>query len=117
MFFFFTPKLSLFNHVAVFFVFGTFLDIACGVSFVAFLSSFSQHITVTLIASLFSFLAAILALIAFAIDIALYAYFKNQMGNLGFGGNTITGPGMFVLLTCNHVLTRFVKASGSPLLR
>jgi uncharacterized RDD family membrane protein YckC len=64
------------------------------------LLSFSQHITVTLLASLASLLAATLALIAFAIDIALYAYFKNQMGNLGFGGSsTITGPGMFVPFT------------------
>lgn len=72
------------------------LDIACGVSFIALLLSFSQHIAVTLVASLVSFLAATLALVAFAIDIALYAYFKNQMDNLGFGGDTITGPGTFV---------------------
>jgi hypothetical protein len=58
------------------------------------LLSFSQHITVTLIASLVSFLAATITLIAFAIDIALYAYFKNAMGNLGFGSQTITGPGL-----------------------
>ncbi|KAI9457398.1 hypothetical protein HD554DRAFT_2207207 [Boletus coccyginus] len=58
--------------------------VACGVAFIALLLSFSQHITVTLIASLVSFLAATLTLIAFAIDIALYAYFKNQMDNLGF---------------------------------
>ena len=88
----------------------TLLDIACGVSFIALLLSFSQHITVTLLASLVSFLAAILALISFAIDIALYAYFKNQMGDLGFGGNTITGPGMLLpFAVCDHVLTRFVK--------
>ncbi|KAG9311107.1 hypothetical protein JVU11DRAFT_9016 [Chiua virens] len=70
--------------------------VACGVSFVALLFSFSQHITVTLLASLISFLAATLTTIAFAIDIALYAYFKNQMGNLGYGSNTITGPGFWL---------------------
>jgi len=71
--------------------------VACGVSFIGLLLSFSQHITVTLLASLASLLAATLALIAFAIDIALYAYFKNQMGNLGFGGSsTITGPGFWL---------------------
>jgi len=70
--------------------------VACGISFIALLFSFSQHITVTLIASLISFLAAILAVIAFAIDIALYAYFKNQMGDLGFDGDTITGPGFWL---------------------
>ncbi|KAF8550667.1 pali-domain-containing protein [Imleria badia] len=73
--------------------------VACGVSFIALLLSFSQHITVTLVASLVSFLAATLALISFAIDIALYAYFKNQMGDLGFGGNTVTGPGFWLTFT------------------
>ncbi|KAF8841659.1 hypothetical protein BDN67DRAFT_989636 [Paxillus ammoniavirescens] len=70
--------------------------VACAVTFVALLLSFSQHITVTLIASLVSFLAATITLIAFAIDIALYAYFKNAMGNLGFGSQTITGPGFWL---------------------
>ncbi|KAG6374091.1 hypothetical protein JVT61DRAFT_4734 [Boletus reticuloceps] len=70
--------------------------VACGVSFIALLFSFSQHITATLVASLLSFLAATLALVAFAIDIALYAYFKNQMGDLGFGNRTITGPGFWL---------------------
>ncbi|KAG8215204.1 hypothetical protein J3R82DRAFT_8743 [Butyriboletus roseoflavus] len=70
--------------------------VACGISFGALLLSFSQHITITLLASLVSFLAATLTVIAFAIDIALYAYFKNQMGQLGFGGNTITGPGFWL---------------------
>ncbi|KAF9228114.1 pali-domain-containing protein [Gyrodon lividus] len=70
--------------------------VACAVTFVALLLSFSQHITVTLIASLVSFLAALITLIAFAIDIALYAYFKNEMGNLGFGSQTITGPGFWL---------------------
>ncbi|KAH0833944.1 pali-domain-containing protein [Lanmaoa asiatica] len=79
--------------------------VACGVSFIALLFSFSQHITFTLVASLVSFLAAILTLIAFAIDIALYAYFKNQMGNLGFGGNTITGPGFWVTFASMILLT------------
>jgi hypothetical protein len=55
--------------------------------------SFSQHITVTLVSSLVSFLAALLTVIAFAIDIALYAYVKNEMGNLTSNESTITGPG------------------------
>jgi len=70
--------------------------VACAVTFIALLFSFSQHITLTLVASLVSFLAAVLTLIAFAIDIALYVYFKNQMGNLGFGGQTTAGPGFWL---------------------
>ncbi|KAN0080111.1 hypothetical protein V8E55_009677 [Tylopilus felleus] len=78
--------------------------VACGVSFIALLLGLSQHITVTLFASLISFLAATLTLISFAIDIALYAYFKNQMGDLGFGGKTITGPGFWLTFTAMILL-------------
>ena len=91
----------------------TLLDIACGVSFIALLLGLSQHITVTLFASLISFLAATLTLISFAIDIALYAYFKNQMGDLGFGGKTITGPGVllsFTTFSCPDMLRARVLA-------
>jgi len=50
--------------------------------------------TVMFMASLASFLAAILTLIAFAIDIALYAFVHHEMGNLeGANANTHTGPG------------------------
>ena len=67
---------------------------AAAVTFIAFLLSFSHHITVTLIASLFSFLAAFLTLIAFAIDIALYVFVKHQMGKLtGVIEHTNTAPG------------------------
>ena len=45
-------------------------------------------------ASLLSFLAAVLTLIAFAIDIALYVYVKHQMGKLtGVIEHTSTAPG------------------------
>lgn len=71
--------------------------VATIVSFVALLFSFSTHLTLTLIASVLSFLAATLALIAFAIDIALYAYVKHQMKKLtGVSENTITGPGFWL---------------------
>lgn len=66
---------------------------ACGVAFIALLLSLSTHITVTLLASIASFLAAIITLIAFAIDIALYAYVKHEMKKLNAGDNTLTGPG------------------------
>jgi hypothetical protein len=67
--------------------------LATGVALIALALSFSQHITVTLVSSLVSFLAALLTVIAFAIDIALYAYVKHEMGNLTSNESTITGPG------------------------
>ncbi|KDQ52443.1 hypothetical protein JAAARDRAFT_162894 [Jaapia argillacea MUCL 33604] len=71
--------------------------VATGVIFIALLLSFSTHITVTLIASLVAFLAALLTLIAFACDIALYAYVKHQVGKLpGVSESTITGPGFWL---------------------
>ena len=61
---------------------------------IALLLSLSTHITMTLLASLTSFLAALLTLIAFAIDIALYAFVKHQMAKLtGVIEHTRTGPG------------------------
>lgn len=77
------------NPVAFNFLF----SLATAVAFVALVMSFSQHITITLAASLMSFLAALLTLIAFAIDIALYAYLKHEMSNLTNNESTITGPG------------------------
>ena len=70
--------------------------IATGVTFIAFLLSLSSHVTVTLLASLTSFLAAVLTLIAFAVDIALYAFLKHEVGKLsGVSSNTDTAPGEF----------------------
>ncbi|KAL4061678.1 actin cortical patch SUR7/pH-response regulator pali [Scleroderma yunnanense] len=79
--------------------------VAAGVSFIALLLALSQHITMTLFASLVSFIAALLTFIAFIIDIALYAYVKNQMENLGFSsGDTITGPGFWLTFTAMLLL-------------
>ncbi|KIM65422.1 hypothetical protein SCLCIDRAFT_112666 [Scleroderma citrinum Foug A] len=73
---------------------------AAGVTFIALLLALSQHITVTLFTSLVSFIAALIAFIAFIIDIALYAYVKNKMENLGFSsGATVTGPGFWLTFT------------------
>ncbi|KAG2065524.1 pali-domain-containing protein [Suillus decipiens] len=72
------------------------LPVAAGVAFIALLLSMSQHITVTLVASLVSFLAALLTLIAFAINIALFAYVKHEMGKLDISETTITGPGFWL---------------------
>lgn len=72
------------------------MAVAVGVTFIALLLSFSTHVTMTLLSSLISFLAALLTLIAFAIDIALYAYVKHQMKKLdGVIANTNTGPGTY----------------------
>ncbi|KAG1866050.1 pali-domain-containing protein [Suillus subluteus] len=72
------------------------LPVACCVAFIALLLSISQHITITLVASLVSFLAALLTLIAFAINIALFAYVKHELGTLNTSETTITGPGFWL---------------------
>nr|GAT60481.1 predicted protein [Mycena chlorophos] len=56
--------------------------VATAVTFIAFCMAFSTHHLVTLLASLMSFLAATLTLIAFAIDIALYAFVHHEIGKL-----------------------------------
>lgn len=70
--------------------------VAAAVAFFAFLLSLSTHLTVTLFASLVSFLAALITLIAFAIDIALFALVKHEMDNLDIGAKTNTGPGFWL---------------------
>ena len=70
--------------------------VAAIVSLAALAASFSTHVTVTLVASVLSFLAAFLALLAFVIDIALYAYTKDQMSKLGVPESTITAPGFWL---------------------
>ncbi|OSD03824.1 hypothetical protein PYCCODRAFT_1434221 [Trametes coccinea BRFM310] len=71
--------------------------VATGVTFIALLLSLSTHVTATLLASLTAFLAALLTLIAFAIDIALYAWVKHQVGKLdGVASNTDTAPGFWM---------------------
>ncbi|KAJ7583794.1 actin cortical patch SUR7/pH-response regulator pali [Mycena floridula] len=71
--------------------------VATVATFIAFALSFSTHITITLAASLMSFFAALLTLIAFAIDIALYAYVHHKMGELpNVRQHTNTGPGFWL---------------------
>ncbi|KIM89932.1 hypothetical protein PILCRDRAFT_812712 [Piloderma croceum F 1598] len=71
--------------------------VATGVIFVALLLSLSSHITVTLLASIVSFLAALITLIAFAIDIALFAFVKHEMKKLtGVSSSTNTAPGFWL---------------------
>lgn len=67
---------------------------ATGATFIALLLAIPQNITATLIASLASFFAAFLTLIAFAIDIALFAYVKHKVGTLpDVQGKTTTSAG------------------------
>jgi hypothetical protein len=67
---------------------------AAGVTFLALLASLSTHVTVQLVASLLSFLAAVITLVAFAIDIALYTFLKHQVHKLAqVDSNTNTGAG------------------------
>ena len=62
---------------------------------IAFGLSLFSHMTFRLLASLGAFLAAVLTLIAFAIDIALFAYVKHQMSQLtGATLTTKTAPGL-----------------------
>ncbi|KAJ7279090.1 hypothetical protein C8J57DRAFT_1175963 [Mycena rebaudengoi] len=71
--------------------------VATAVTFVALLLSLSAHHLVTLLASLTSFLAALLTLIAFAIDIALYASVHHKMGDLpDVSARTRTGAGFWM---------------------
>jgi len=73
--------------------------IATAVTFVAFLMSFSTHLTITLLASLTSFLAAVITLIAFAVDIALFAYVKHQVAKLpNVKVETSAGAGFWMTL-------------------
>jgi len=58
---------------------------------------------VILVASLLSFLGALLTLIAFAIDIALFANVKSKMDNVG--GHTNPGPAFWMTLAVLVLVT------------
>ncbi|KAJ7255425.1 hypothetical protein B0H12DRAFT_1233044 [Mycena haematopus] len=71
--------------------------VATAVTFIAFAMSFSTHHMVTLLASLTAFLAALLTLIAFAIDIALYAFVHHEIGKLpDVDGHTTTSAAFWM---------------------
>ncbi|KAH7335551.1 pali-domain-containing protein [Rhizoctonia solani] len=73
--------------------------ISAVIIFIALLLSFSQHLTVTLFASLTSFLAAFFVLIAFLCDIALFAYLKRRTSKLDNAvPSTKPGPGFWLTL-------------------
>ncbi|KDR69386.1 hypothetical protein GALMADRAFT_282605 [Galerina marginata CBS 339.88] len=67
--------------------------VATAVTLGALVLALTNH---TLAASLVSFLAALLTLIAFAIDIALFALVAHAMDKLKLGSNTNTAPGFWM---------------------
>jgi hypothetical protein len=77
--------------------------IATAVILIAWCLSFSTHLTVTLVASLVSFLGALFTLIVFAIDIALFVRVKAKMNNIG--GHTTPGPAFWMTLVTLVLLT------------
>jgi hypothetical protein len=70
--------------------------IATAIILIAWLLSFSDHLTVMLMSSLFSFLGALFTLIVFAIDIALFANIRAKMDNIG--GKVNPGPAFWMTL-------------------
>lgn len=73
--------------------------VAAGVTFIALLCSFSSHATLILVASLLSFLAALLTLIAFAIDVALYVIVRDRVNNIdNVDVRSVAAPGFWMTL-------------------
>jgi len=71
--------------------------IATAAAFVAFVLAFAKQPSLTLAASLTAFFAALMTLIAFSIDIALYAYVNHEMEKLGgVTAGSVTGPGFWL---------------------
>ncbi|KAI0002882.1 hypothetical protein BJV74DRAFT_556169 [Russula compacta] len=71
--------------------------VATGVTFVALLFSLSSRVTLALIASLLSFVAALLTIIAFTIDIALYAIVHDRVHRLSnVQVRSVAAPGFWI---------------------
>ncbi|EAU87640.1 hypothetical protein CC1G_09101 [Coprinopsis cinerea okayama7 len=71
--------------------------LATAVTLVALCLSLSTNLFVALLASLVSFLAAIMHLISFAIQIALFAYVKKKMNDLDIDAKTKVSPGFWLV--------------------
>jgi len=70
--------------------------VATAVSLFATALALSEHVTVALIATLTAWLASLITLIAFIIDIALFAWTKHQFKKLNVEAHTKTGPGFWL---------------------
>lgn len=68
--------------------------IATAVIGIAFILSLSSNLAIELASSIVSLLAAFLTLLAFIIDIALYAHTKHEMHAID-QSKTVTAPGTF----------------------
>lgn len=69
--------------------------IATAVIGIAFILSLSSNLAIELASSIVSLLAAFLTLLAFIIDIALYAHTKHEMHAID-QSKTVTAPGTFL---------------------
>jgi hypothetical protein len=70
---------------------------ATGATLIALLFSLSSHITLVLFSSFLAFIAALLTLIAFAIDIALYIIVRDKVLRLpDVQVRTVAAPGTIV---------------------
>ncbi|KAG8935362.1 hypothetical protein FRC02_008167 [Tulasnella sp. 418] len=78
--------------------------IATGVTFIAFLLSFSSSLGLLLVASLLSFFASLVTLIFLAINIALYLYTRSKVNDFGIDQNTDFGPAFWMSIV-TFVLT------------
>jgi len=73
--------------------------VATGVIFIALLLSLSSRFTLALLSSLLSFAAALLTVIAFAIDISLYTIVHSKVHRLGdVQVRSVAGPGFWITL-------------------
>ncbi|KAH6904443.1 hypothetical protein BKA70DRAFT_1508001 [Coprinopsis sp. MPI-PUGE-AT-0042] len=71
--------------------------VATGVTLIALCLSLSTNLFVMLLAMIASFFAAFIHLLSFVIQIALFAYVKNKMGNLDIGASTKPAPGFWLV--------------------
>jgi len=73
--------------------------VAAGATFIALLLSLSSHVTLAMFASFLSFVAALLTLVAIAMDIALYTIVHDKLNNLdNVQVRSVVAPGVWVTL-------------------
>ncbi|PCH42891.1 hypothetical protein WOLCODRAFT_138100 [Wolfiporia cocos MD-104 SS10] len=89
----------------------TIHPVAAGVTLIAVLLSLSSHTACVLLAAITSGVAGTTALVAFAVDIALLAYLKGQVGRLGGAAASVDpAPGFWMTLAA--LVALFVAAGG-----
>ncbi|KAF8182945.1 SUR7/PalI family-domain-containing protein [Pholiota molesta] len=83
--------------------------IATGFIFVAFFVSFSERMTANLVAFFMSSFAALITLVAFAFDIALFVHVRNAIKDLDAGASTEIALG-FWLTFVSYVVVNMASA-------